>query len=113
MNSNYFDDYEYNLIQEELKGIISKNELIPIKLSDIKIGDKLYIDFSPYSQKYIYVLHSKLGTVECIKIYDTNDNNFSTVMIKNHKGEVEDLFHDGVSYLGNSLGYDYNIFLVK
>ena len=113
MNSYYFNDYEYNLIQEELKKIISKNKLIPIKLSDIKIGDKLYIDFQPYSQKYLYILHSKLGIVEDIKIHHTKDNNFPSVMIKNHKSEVEDLFHDGVSYLGDSLGYDYNIFLVK
>ncbi len=109
----YLDDTDYNLITDELQKIISNKKLTPLKLSEVKNGDQVYINFYPNSQKYIYTLYPKLGTVEKIKMYKFDNNEIPSVTIKNHKGEIEDLFHEGVSYYGDSLGYDYSIFLVE
>lgn len=123
MNLYYLDDSDYNLIINELQKIIADKKLIPRKLSEINVGDKVYINFYPNSQKYIYTLYPKLGTVKNIKIYELDDcelddcelddYEFPSITIENYKGEVEELFHNGVSYYGDSLGYDYSIFLVE
>jgi hypothetical protein len=67
----------------------------------------VYITFSPYSQKYLDELTPKYGKVVSIgeKYYE--------FIIKTPFDIDVYLFHDSVSYYGDSLGYEYDIYLVK
>jgi hypothetical protein len=73
-------------------------------LKDLRVGDKVYIRFCPYSQKYLDELTPKEG--EIVEI----GNNFFDYMIKNENNNIVCLFHEGVSYYGDTLGYDYTIY---
>ncbi len=110
---SWFDDSEYNTVVEKTDKIIENKNKIPIKLLDVKIGDNIYIQFHPYSQKYIYSLYPKVGIVNSIENYVFNGNEFPSITITNSEGNPEELFHGGVSYFGDSLGYDYSIYLIE
>jgi hypothetical protein len=69
------------------------------------------IEFLPYSQKYIFKLYPKVGIVEEINWSD-EEMEFN-VRIKNMNGETEAMFHPSVSYYGNSLGYEFIIYLLE
>jgi len=81
--------------------LLKKNKIL-VDISELKINDLILIDFIPDSQRYIYDLYSKIGTIVSI----INNN----VIINNIENENENLLHDGVSYLGQSLGYSYYIY---
>lgn len=118
---SYYDDYEmyeYEKITEEIKLIISNKKLKKVNLNEINIDDMVYISFYPCSQKYIYTLGPKIGKVISIESkttlnYNEDEEDVIWIKIKNHKNEIEDLLHPGVSYMGHSLGYDYLIYLVE
>jgi len=91
----------------------------PININDLKIGQQIYINFIPYSQKYLDILNSKIGTIYSInkfnyfdEISNRNETRYD-IKIKNNEGEIGDLLHESVSYYGNSLGYDYCIYLLN
>jgi len=109
-----FNDYEVELYEkehEQIQEIIKDNNLIPIKLEDLKDGQTVLINFWPFSQRYIYYLIPKLGKI--VHIPDTND--LYDYKIQSYKSNVgiESLFHPNVSYYGDSLGYDWDIKLVE
>lgn len=106
-------DSYFNKIQNEIYNKITLNKLIPVEILDLKIGDKILVNFYPYSQKHISSLHSKMGTIKNIEFDKLNDDVTSFVTIKNYKEEVENLLHEGISYYGDTLGYNYSIFLIK
>ena len=114
------DEYEYYIkCNNIITNIIVNKTCILIDINDIKIGDNIYINFIPDSQKYIYELYSKCGSVESIEIknqinpYTDKNENYYKIIIKNSSDNLEELFHEGVSYLGTSLGYSYFIYLIK
>jgi hypothetical protein len=74
-----------------------------VNLTDLKIGDIVTIYFYPYSQKYLDMLTPKKGTIVA-----TGNNNFD-YRIKMEE-TTEYLLHEGVSYYGDTLGYDYTIY---
>jgi hypothetical protein len=74
-----------------------------VNLTDLKVGDVVTIYFHPYSQKYIDMLTTKQGTIVAI-----GNNNFDYMIKK--EDTTEYLFHEGVSYYGDTLGYDYTIY---
>jgi predicted metalloenzyme YecM len=109
-NSILLDDetiyiYEFNKIKNYIK---DKNK-INIEVSDIKIDDVVCIEFIPYSQKYLNELYPKCGKV--ISINNIN-NEYFNMIIKNLDGCEEELLHQSVSYLGDSLGYSYSIYKI-
>ena len=107
---NYYDNneiMEFDDINQEIKNKILNKKLINIKLNEIKLNDILYICFYPNSQKYIYALTPKYGKVKSInniEFIDYNDmkKNKLEIIIENYKGDDEDIFHDSVSYMGQS-----------
>lgn len=102
--SNY--DNEVNNINL----ILDKKEIKPIILDKLKIGQHIYITFTPYSLKYVYTLVPKYGKIININL---DDKIFPDITILNYKNEVDNLFHSSVSYYGDNLGYDYVISLVE
>jgi len=102
------EEINYNKIQKEINEIIKSKELREIELEDLEIGKIIYIVFIPYSQKYIYNLVPKLGKIE--ELPEDLINEILLINIKNYKGINEGLFHEGVSYYGDNLGYDYKIY---
>ena len=103
------ESIEYNYEFSNIDKLIENCKLIPVNLEDLVLNQLVYINFMPYSQKYIYNLFPKLGKLTKISNYDTI-NEFE---ILNYKKNIENLFHPSVSYYGDSLGYDYNIYLVE
>ena len=98
---------EYDYYEQQLNSFnqyIGGKELVKVKLEDLKIGDIVYVQFCPYSQKYLYDLIPKYG--EIISIGDE-------YKIKNQHDFEERLLYGSVSYYGDTLGYDYDIYLVK
>ena len=64
-----------------------------------------------------WILSINLSNFSCenIKFITFNDKeeNEIQIQIKNYKNETEYILHPGVSYMGHSLGYDYQIYLVE
>ena len=117
---NFNEEYEnYTKYHNEITNIIKNKECIQKNIDEISIGDYVYITFLPDSQKYIYELHPKYGVIKSIEIINylnpfTNKNEkHYDIIIKNNDNDNENLLHEGVSFLGGSLGYDYNIYLIK
>ena len=111
----FYDEYEinnYELINNNINEIINNKKIKQIQISDIKINDYIYITFTPDSQKYIYSLYSKIGKV--IKI-DLKNNilDYPDIIIMNNDGYEENILHGSYAYYGNSLGYNYYIFLIE
>jgi hypothetical protein len=104
-NDNEINKYneEYNKINNYITNILKKevsNNYLTT-LENLKIGDIIYISFIPQSQRDIYALHPKFGSViEIINDY---------VKIKNLDNEEEELLHEPVSIF--SLGYSYDIYI--
>jgi hypothetical protein len=88
-----------------IKNIIINKKISNLKFENLKIGQTIYIEFIPYSQKYIYFLYPKYGIIQSIH----ND----IIIIKNENNIEEELLHDGVSYLGNCLDYEYDLYLIE
>jgi hypothetical protein len=108
---HYLDDeitiYENHYMN--INRIIDGRKLQEISIKDINIGDKVYITFTPDSQKYIYTLYPKLGTIIDI---NTEKDISEQITIKMYNNDVEPLLHYGVSFMGQSLGYSYFLFCV-
>jgi hypothetical protein len=114
------------MTSEESKELFDKQSLAvsqiktitKIDIDDLEINQKVKIDFIPYSQRYIWDLYPKIGTIvnyKKEKCYNKEINqhyNVYDIKIINQNGEIEDLLHDGVSYLGYDLGYCYTIYLI-
>jgi hypothetical protein len=99
-----YDEEEIIYFRNEemsIEKLLFNKRMIEIELENIKLNDLIYIKFIPYSQKYIYRLYPKYGRL-------LNDNK-----IKTYKNSIEDLFHDTVSYYGESLGYDYVLYKIE
>jgi hypothetical protein len=99
----------YNTIITNIYNIIKDKPKEEIKISQLKINDYVYIEFYPDSQKYIYDLTPKLGIITNI----INDYPYPNIKIINFLGDEEELLHDGCSYLGQSLGYEFNVYLIN
>ena len=101
----------YTTIIDEINLILLDKTKSEISIDNININDLIYICFYPNSQKYIYSLIPKLGKVISCK----NDNQENNIEIKilNYKNEIESLLYSSVSYMNHSLGYEYQIYLVK
>jgi len=89
-----------------------------VYISKLKINQNIYITFIPHSQKYLDILLPKKGKIISIQknIYyneylERSEFNYD-IKIQNENGLVEKLLHDSVSYFGNSLGYEYTIYLI-
>jgi hypothetical protein len=80
-----------------------------IKIDELKVGQKIHISFFPDSQKYLDLLTPKTGIITTIDKFRKDYN----IIIKNEDGKLEPLLHEGVSYMGHSLGYFYTITLVE
>lgn len=71
--------------------------------SDIKLGDIVYVEYSPDSQKYLYTHCPEYGTVHKIQIYkqiSPFDNKIIEVVsidILNHNGEIVNLNKEPLS----------------
>lgn len=107
-NSESYDDNN-NTIQQLTKNYTKKE----IKLEDLKVNQVVIVNFCPHSQKYIYDLIPKFGKI--IEV-PKNGNIFDYKIINynnNSSKEIELLFHEGVSYYGDSLGYDYEILEIE
>lgn len=109
------DDYEYyENINKNITEYIDKNNIKSkkhVQITELKPGQRILIEFLPYSQKYIYKLYPKFGTIEEINWSD-EEMEFD-VRIKNMNGQIEYMFHPSVSYYGDSLGYEYVIYLLE
>ena len=91
--NNYIDNF-----------LLNKEKILINDISDLKINDIVHINFIPDSQKYINDLFPKFG-----KIISIDDK----IIIENLDKIYEELLHDGVSYIGQSLGYSYYIYKFK
>lgn len=97
----------FNKINEQINNyintILSNKQKIAIDdISNLELNDIIHINFIPDSQKYIYDLYPKFGKIISIE----NEK----IIIENLDDAHEDLLHEGVSYMGQSLGYSYYIY---
>lgn len=89
-----------------------------IKIDELKVGQKIHVSFCPDSQKYLDLLRPKTGVIETFEINEYYDKFFNeyrkdyNIIIKNEDGKLEPMLHDGLSYMGHSLGYSYSIKLI-
>lgn len=112
MNLYNNDEIEnYYAIIDEINFILLSKTKSEISIDDININDIVYICFYPNSQKYIYSLIPKLGKV--IRCKNNDQENNIEIKILNYKNEIESLLYSSVSYMSHSLGYEYQIYLVK
>ena len=139
----FSDDIEYTSNIEELNKFKSMyenkdNKFIAVNFNDISVGDIIYIEFSPYSQKYVYDLYPLFGTIQSIDsaesaeptnsvdTYDRDDLadradtaksnyinydelNIERIML-NLNNKIFPAYHNWVSYFGISRGYEYSIY---
>lgn len=124
----FSDDIQYTSNIEELnkfKAIYENkdNKFITVNFNDISVGDIIYINFYPYSQKYVYDLYPLFGTIQSIEpinkidtvdtidiAYSNNDElNIERIML-NLNNKIFPAYHNWVSYFGNSRGYEYSIY---
>ena len=111
-----YNDYEideYEKITEEIKSILLNKPITKVDINNLNINDLVYVCFYPDSQKYIYTLTPKAGKVASIEKCIDEEEEYFQIKIINYKNETEDLLHPGVSYMGHSLGYDYQIYLIE
>ena len=96
----------YEEQQKEVQKFIGNQNTEYINENSINIGDKIVIEFYPYSQRHIYILYFKYG--EVIENINNEDEETSlmNVRLKNNKTEYYAL-HDGVGLY--SRGYDYRV----
>lgn len=105
-----YDMENYNEKNEEIDQFIKNRTVAPIELSELKVGQTVVVYFNPYSQKYIHILTPKIGKiVQISKTYDLDEYQILCF----DSNEPEKLFHNGVSYIGNDLGYTFNIDLIQ
>ena len=103
----FYDDEEINFYEDQeikIKEFIGLSKYEEIYKDEIKLGDKIVINFYPDSQKYIYMLYSKYG--EIIKIEDKDEYNLFSIILKNDTTEYN-AFHLGVGLYGR--GFEYRI----
>ena len=115
---NEYEIDEYEKITEEVKSIILDKPKTKVDINNLNINDLVYICFYPNSQKHIYSLTPKVGRIssieKCIVLnYYGKENEYIQIKITNYKNDTDDLLHPGVSYMGHSLGYDYQIYLIE
>ena len=72
---------------------------VPVEILDLKIGDHILINF--YNENNL--IHSKSGFVNKIDLDKLYDDVSSFVIIKNNKGELENILYKD---------YNYSIFLI-
>lgn len=97
----------YYKIQLKLISDFTKNhKLVEIDINDLKIGNKVVIHFTTYSQKYMYHLYSRYGTI--IKIEDKMEIPNNILLQNDHN--IYDLLYPDLSIYGS--GYDYIIYLL-
>lgn len=117
-------DYETKI--NELDEFKQKNEninkkFIRTQFDDLNIGDIIYIQFYPYSQKHIDDLYPLFGTIKEIKTTipsfdkdNKNDMHFDNLTIEKlvltYDEKIFDGFHYWTSYYGNTRGYEYSIY---
>lgn len=97
----------YNNIIDNITIKLKEKNKIYIDINDININDKIYIEFLPNSQKYIYQLYPKYGI-----IVNINNNNQLIKIFNFNTNKIENLFHDYVSYYGDIPGYDYTLYKI-
>ena len=115
------DEYNYYIeCNNIIQNIIKDKSCTEIEINNIKVGDYIYIEFIPDSQKYIYTLYPKCGCVELItinKVYNSIQKKYENVydiIIRNNNNIEENLLHDSVSNAYSfGYGYSYNIFLLS
>ena len=77
-----------------------------IHWDQVHIGMDVYVEFIPYSQKYIEELSPIWG-----KVVQVGDS-FNDIKVESG-GEIVDLMRPGVHYFGMGNGYDYTIYTVQ
>ena len=108
----YYEQNEIDYYENEIKkinNIIDKKKMIMCDITELKVGQYVFVEFFPFSQKYIYTLLPKLGKISIVPKH----NNIFDYKIINYENVSESLFHPSVSYYGNTLGYQYYIYLIE
>jgi len=106
---NEYLENELNFKINKINEFIKNKNKIEITVDKLEINQLIYIIFTPDSLKYYYDLHPKIGT-----IINLDKNNINNILIKNFDNEIDNLFHDNVgSCYSSSLGYSYNIYIIK
>lgn len=97
-------DEEYEKANSKKNAISTNSEdWKDCNINDLKVGDIIYVDYFPDSQKYIYTYYPEYGTVQ--EIYDecyessSNGNIRKELSIKilNHNGELVNINKDNLS----------------
>jgi len=70
------------------------SKFIPVEILDLKIGDYIQINF--YNENSI--IKSKTGFVEKIDLNKLYDDVLSFIIIKNNKGELENILEENYNY---------------
>ena len=80
-----------------------------VNINELKIGNIIYVNYYPMSQKYIDEYPSVLG-----KVFYIDDDNAYIYYNKNTIRTISQVILPGCSYgFVDSLGYDYVIYLQK
>lgn len=95
-----------------------KKKFIHTNFESLNVGDIIYIEFYPYSQKFIDELCPLFGTIKEIKktipSFGDSDMVFDNLTIERlvltSNGETFNGFHYWTSYYGNTRGYEYSIY---
>lgn len=118
------EEYTYNYFNGEAlkyKTSFIDGDWLRVEFDDVKIGDKIIIEFMSDSQRYMYSYYPKYG--EVIHIKDDNEFNkayfdkslsFSSLTIErlilNNENGQEIGYHSWDSYFGNTRSYSYLIY---
>ncbi len=107
-------DNKYETVNS-LKDALSRHseDWISCKEEDLKVGDIIFVEYSPDSQKHLYTHNPEYGTVQAVgveKYYSANEDKTKTelaVQILNHEGQLVNINKDHLSMY--SRGYCINL----
>lgn len=120
------DEYTYNYFNEKAskyrESFTCEGKWVSVDFNDLKIGDKIIIEFISDSQRYMFSYYPKYGEIIHIK----SDNEFNEayfdksffhssltierLILKDENGQEEIGSHSWDSYFGNTRSYSYLIY---
>jgi hypothetical protein len=116
----YDEKKYYDICNEKINNIIANKNCSEIKITELKLGQHIYIIFSSDSQKYMDTLYPKCGYIKTITINKNYDhlrntyNDYYNIEIINYNNDTEYLLHDSVGGIySQDLGYCYTIYLIE
>lgn len=105
----FYTEYELDYYNEQVvkvNNFIQTKKLLCINDNEIKVGDKIVVNFYSFSQKYMYMLYPKYGEVIENNNISIEGYSLMNIILKNDD-ENYNAFHESVCLY--SRGFDYQV----